>query len=223
MKLKSSLDLKNFNSVMKEYMTFSKRMPADAINTSLWFISRNATMTTKHSDKSKISTDLNQPSKVNPEAPLAAIIVNKQLGKQGLKGLTGSNMITAVNKLIKKRNSSINYIRSGWKNAIQILEQYLKSKGEFSFASRNSSLNFKPDSAVMKKQTPLTFGTARVARIEIQGRVWGEIENNVGSKNTITLDPIKEKGLQEAVNKEEASKRIYIERKLNQAAARFNR
>ena len=218
--IKMELDTRNFDKAMQEYMTFSKRAPADIVNAKLYYIARNATQTTKHSDKSKIRNELEGPSKIG--GPLGAILVNSALGKKGLPGLTGDKMARAVEKLIKKRISSVNFIRSGWKNAIQQIELYLRQKGEFNFVRRNMSLNLQPDKATMSKKVSPKSGQAIVARIERVGRVYGEIQNNIGSDKP-GLGQIKVDGLQKAINKEEASTRVYIERKLNEAHSRFNR
>lgn len=215
---KANLDTRDFDKVFSEYMAFSKRTPADAVNTKLYYIARNATMTTKHSDPTKIESELRGPSEKYPKAPLAAILVNAQLKAKGEDRIAGQKMTKAIEKLIKRRKASINFVRSGWKNAIKTLETYLRSKGEFGFARR-----WQPpvDNATMKKKTTSDMGKAIYARTERGPRVWGEIENSVGNEESIT--PIKEMGLQLAVNKEVASMRVYIERKLNEGAAKFNR
>jgi hypothetical protein len=221
--VKIAVDTKNFDMVLKEYMTFSKRSVADIINAKLYYIARNATMTTKHSDKGKIRSELEGPSHDYPSAPLGAIIINAQLGAKGEKGKQGAKMAKALEGLIKKRGSYINFVRSGWKNAIQEIEKYLKNKGEFRFVSRWAQ-NAPVNKETMKKKTTPNMGMAITAKIERGPRVWGEIQNNVtGKEAKPSMDLIKKEGLQKAVDKETASMRIYIERKLNDGAQRFNR
>ena len=216
------LDTREFNKVLDEYMTFQKRTPADVVNAKLYYVARNATMTTKATEPSKIESELMGPSKSYPDAPLGAIIVNSILAKKDKKGLTGSAMASAIEKLIKQRKRTINFVRAGWKNAIQILEQYMRSKGELNFARR-----YQPaaDKATMRKRNVEKLGKATPARVEASTtRAWGEIENNVSDKEgSPRLDSIKEEGLQKAIDKETQSMRTYIERKLNPVHKEFNR
>ena len=221
--VKIKIDTRDFDKALAEYMTFSKKSVADIINTKLYYIARNATMTTQKSDPAKIRGELEGPSRSYPSAPLGAIIVNKQLKLAGKKGKSGDGMIKAMEGLIKKRISYINFVRSGWKNAIKQIEAYLKTTGEYRFANRWSQ-NAPFDRGAMKKKTIPSMGKAIVARIERIGRVYGEIQNNVSGKDgKPSITPIKQEGLQKAVDKETASMRVYIERKLNDGAQRFNR
>ena len=219
------LDLTQFNKAMDQYVKFQKRLPADIINGKLYYIARNATMTTKSSDKGKIETELRGHSKEHPTAPLAAILINYQLGKQNKKGLTGEKMARAVEKFISKRKQSVNFVRAGWKNAIQILETYMRSKGELPFVRRWASMA-PVDKETMKKKNTENLGTSIPARIERIGSVWGEIQNDVHGKNgkdLTLLDTIKTKGLQEAVNKEVRSMQIYLDRKMNPVHNEWNK
>lgn len=220
--IKITLDTTNFTKTFNEYLKFQKRLPSDSVNASLYFIARNATQTTKSSSKTKIDNELRGPAK-NGVEPLAAVLINSQLGKKGMKGLTGVKMARAVEKLIKARVKSVNYIRSGWKNAINILESYLRSTNEFSFVRRNSSLNSKADNETMKKIVSPNSGTAKVARIDMGTRAYGEIQNNVYGDGKDGLSEVKAAGLQKAIDQEEKSKRIYIERKINEQHQKFNR
>ena len=219
-----ALDTREFDRVLDEYMVFQKRTPADVINGKLYYIARNATMTTKAANKGTIETELRGNAK-SYEVPLAAILVNAQLGKEGKKGLNGPKMAKAVEKLIRKRKASVNFVRSGWKNAIVILENYMKSKGELLFVRRWAG-TAPVDKATMRKKNIEKLGKATVARIERGPRVWGEIQNDIGGAddgNKATLEQVKQHGLQEAVNKEVASMRVYLERKLNPKHNEFNR
>ena len=223
--LSITLDTSGFDKAMEKYMTFQKRLPADVINGKLYFIARNATMTTKAADKSGIETELRGPSRDYPDVPLAAIIVNTQLKAKGKKGLTGEKMATAMDKLIKKRKASVNFVRAGWKNAIKLLEAYMRAKGELNFVRRWQS-SAPVDSATMKKKKFEYLGKATPAMVERVGRVWGEIQNDVhgkdGESNLAHLEQVKQDGLQKAVDKEVRSMYIYMERKLNPVHREFN-
>ena len=223
--IKINIDTKDFDVAMKEYLQFNKRSVADIINAKLYYIARNATMTTQNSRADAIRTELNGPSVDYPSAPLGAIIINSKRGKAGLKGLRGKAMAKELASLIKSRIQSINFVRSGWKNGIRIIEQYLKSRGEFGYVRRNAK-GSKADTKTMNKKTNYAMGTAKVAKIETGPRAWGEIVNSAISKavtDSQKLQHVKELGLQKAVNQEVASMRVYIENKINSGAKRFNR
>lgn len=220
------LETVEFNKVLEEYVKWQKRTPADIINAKLFFIARNATMTTKASTPGDIEAELKGASKEYPESMLAYVIVNSQLRNAGKAGVGGAAMAKAVEKLIKKRRSSVNFIRSGWKNAILMLEDYMRSKGELTFVRRWQ--NQAPvNRETMKKKNFKYLGKATPARIERSPKVWGEIQNDAHGKDTpgslTRLEQVKQSGLQEAVNKEVRSMIQYIERKLNPKHAEVSR
>ena len=214
-----TLDTSEFDKTMDQYMKFQKRLPADVVNAKLYYIARNATMTTKAADKSKIENDMRAKA-TNYNAPLAAIIVNSQLGKMGEKGLTGEKMARAVEKLIKKRKNAVNFVRAGWKNAIVILEKYLRSNGELNTVRRWQT---PVDKSTLRKKNFEKLGKSIPARIEQSPRAWGEIQNDVSDpKGNDKLNRIKIAGLQKAIDKEVQSMYIYLERKLNPVHRSFN-
>ena len=218
-----TLDTKEFNRVLGDYMVFQKRLPADVVNAKLYYVARNATMTTKHSDKGTIEAELRGQAK-EYNAPLAAVIVNSQLKAKGKKGLRGPSMERAIEKLIKQRKATVNFVRSGWKNAILMLETYMRQKGELNFVRRWAS-TAPVDKETLRKKNFEKLGKATVARIERSPRVWGEIQNDIGGAkgtNIAKLEHIKQEGLQKAINKEVASMRVYLERKLNPVHQVFN-
>lgn len=221
--IKCTFDTKAFDKAFDEYLKFSKKAVPDIINAKLYYIARNATTTTQHSDKGKIASELREPSRINPNVPIAAILVNKQLRAKKEKGLSGSAMTQAVNKFIRKRQASVNFIRSGWKNAIKQLEAYLSYSGELGFVKRYGGSS-KVDTQTMNKRVAKSSGQAIPAPIRSSSaRVYGEIQNNLGGDGKPSLEKIKTEGLQEAINREVASMRLYIERKLNEGSAKFNR
>ena len=203
----TTLDTRAFNRELESYMAFQKREIADVINTKLYYIARNATMTTKAADRGKIDAELRAPSRDYPNVPLAAIIVNKTLGKG--QGVEGAEMKAAVERLIRKRKASVNYVRSGWKHAIQILEKFIKASG--GFRGQRPPV----DRKTMAKQDTDRLGSATPAR-PVGSRVWGEIENKVGTQAKLSeLEDIKQEGLQQAIDMEVSSMVEYIEKKLS--------
>lgn len=219
-----SLDMREFDKALNEYMKFQKRSIADVINAKLYYIARNATMTTKATTSTRIDSELKGGSRNYPEAPLAAILINKQLGSAGKKGLTGAKMSKAVEKFIKKRQASRNFIRAGWKNAIVILEKYLKVQGEYNFVRRWMASSPVDKDTMKKKGKFENLGKAIPAKITSSPRAWGEIENSVHGKDpSESLDRVKVEGLQKAINMEVRSMITYLERKLNPVHSEFNR
>ena len=96
---------KEFDKVLTEYRRWNLRQPAEIVNGKLYFIALQAMQKTKAANKEDIRLGLEAPSKKYNNAPLAAILVNKQLGAKHKKGLTGSKMAQAVEKLIRKQQS----------------------------------------------------------------------------------------------------------------------
>jgi len=220
------VDTKDFDAVFADYMKFQKRLPADVVNAKLYYIARNCTSLTKTANSGRIRDELSVGSDRYPDAPLAAILVNKQLGKQNQKGLTGSKMARAVEKFIKNRIAHRNFIRSGWKNAIVIIEKYLRSKGELNFVKRWSS-TAPADKATMNKKNFEKLGKATPALVERSPRAYGEIQNDIGGpdgeRNSAILAKIKVDGLNAAIRKETASMITYLERKLNPVNREYSR
>lgn len=214
---KVSLDTKDFDKALEEYTRFSKKAPSEIINSKLFFIARQATFTTKAADKNAIRAELEAPSIVNPNVSLAVVLSQKrEMAKNG-QGLPANKIASAVKKFIGARTRSVNFLRSGWLPAIRILENAVK-RGDITFARR-----FAPAQNRAVKQYGEDKGRARYARPDVD-RTYGEIENDIqGSSNSDKVNQILFNGLQQAVNKEVASMRQYIERKYNEAARKFNK
>ncbi len=147
------LESRQFDKALADYMVFQKRTPADVVNAKLMWVAIQAIGLTKKADKGEIERTLLGKSNIST-APLAAVIINSQLGKRGEKGLTGAKMSQAITKLIAERKRAVNYVRAGWKNAIVILEKYLGTKGELNFARRGAP--HKDKEAMKFKNFPTT-------------------------------------------------------------------
>ncbi len=68
------------------------------------------------------------PSKRYPNTKLAYVLVNWQRRKKGLTGLSGQDMEKAAAKLIRYRQSHVNFLRAGNIPAIKRLASLVKSK-----------------------------------------------------------------------------------------------
>ncbi|SRR6266568_9293321 len=211
------VDLRGFNKAFKEYMEFNKRALPEIVNTKAYFIARNALGTTKAADKEHIREQLEAPSRNYPNAPLAAIIVNAQrqaTGKnaRGRKGLYGERMRRAIDRLIRIRQSHVNFVRAGWKTAMKQLAPYVRSKA----GQAQIPLGI--------KERPMLGGSKHAPESSWlpKASIWNSARDKTG-KGTEKIQTIIIEGLQEAVNKEVRSMKQYIERKLNEGIKRFNR
>ena len=206
----SALD--DFVKTLEEYKKFNKRAPAEIINSKMFFIARSATLTTKKSDKSTISSELDAPARDYPKTSLGSIIVQINSKKKKGHGLMGVDISRALDKLKKIRNKSIGFARAGWLQSIKILGD-AKRQGDISFSNR-----FKPKMDSTIKQFGKLLGNAVWARND-QQRCWGEIVN---STVTLSKNPspkfaeIVQDGLNEAIKIETQSMRMYIQRKLDE-------
>src|SRR5690349_10754545 len=97
-----------FFAAMDKAYIYTKRTGSEFVNTALYFVLRGAMADTPKSDKEKIRSDLSGPSRINPKAPLAAVILNTLRGPGN--GLNGEQMRVEVEKFIKLRQSRRNYI-----------------------------------------------------------------------------------------------------------------
>lgn len=217
------VDTKAFDKALDEYMKFTKKSVADVINAKAYYIARNAVLFTHKASASKIETDLNESSRDFPDVPLAAIIINSRLKKQGKKGLSGRKMAQAVKKMINARKKAVNFLRSGWLPAIRILETFMK-RGDSNNLKYVRRYAPKTDSTV--KQYGQDKGTAIWAKPHLE-RTFTVIENAVqGGKDSNKNGNVHNfivSGLEKGVKAEIASMRLYVERKMNPEIDKFNR
>lgn len=147
-----ALDEKAFSEKLKQYMRYSSKTLAEALNHRAVNISFKAIRHTPAAKKGKVKSDMLKTSSVAPGVPLGAIMVQKYLGNkkpryattyQKLDGKHGAkpfsprdpsfseNMRQAVEDLIDYRNWSRGYIKAGWFGVIRALRsvQRIKRKG----------------------------------------------------------------------------------------------
>lgn len=124
-------NLNGFRQTFREYMKFSKRDIRTALDTKAFYIMRGAVRNTMSPSKEKILSELadTDTSKKYPGAPLGAIIINSRRGRQGLKGLYGRAMDSALMSLIKSRWRSRRFIAAGWLPGIRKMDAYAENKG----------------------------------------------------------------------------------------------
>src|SRR5262249_1446820 len=124
---------REFDRAFKEYLKYNRRTLAEIVNTKAYFIARNAVAMTAAVSKDQIERELMGSSNKYPDAPLAAILVNAkraETGKtsRGKAGLNGQRRRAAIEKLIRQRQASRNFLRSGWIPAVKKLATVVKSK-----------------------------------------------------------------------------------------------
>ena len=195
------VDMREFDAAMQKYMQYSKRSFAEACNQHAYYIARNAVVDTVYADKTAIENKMNSPSNVNPNAPLAAILINKQRAKQGKGGLTGDRMRREVEKFIRIRKSHVNFLRAGWIPAIKKLAAIVPRKGggaTLPGGVQKSSWNFGDATPAVESFNPECI-----------------IQNNVHGKNNEVnkLYKLLAEGISKAIAKETKSMYDYIERK----------
>jgi hypothetical protein len=197
------IDRREFDKTLKEYRQYSKRDMATICNTKAFYIARRATVETQKSKKSQIRADLMAGSRVAPEAPLAALIVQARRAAAGLRGLFGKKMREAVRELIKNRR--VASLASGWIPAIKAFEPLAEKRGA-------------PRQASQAKQVGKPKGYGRPAK---EGWFSKAILANLMTAKwdtAGTAEGVATPALQRAFDAEEASMKGYIERKMKESA-----
>jgi hypothetical protein len=203
------VDTSAFDRAFKEYLNYNKRSLAEIVNTKAYFIARNAIGDTKAADKGKIEKELMGPSKDYPKAPLAAIIINSQRGKGN--GLSGAKMKAAVEKLIRARKAHVNFVRSGWKTAMKQLASAVPSKrGQ------------RPVPAGVRDRRFTGGAKAAKANWFAIASIWNSARDKTG-KGTAKIQQILQDGAQKAIDRETASMKEYVMKKLQEHVKRFNK
>ena len=116
-----TIDTKEFNAALREYIKVSRRTLPEIVNKRAVNIAFKAIRYTPKARKSRINRDLKAKSRTNPKAPLGAILVNYNRGQKGEKGLYGSKMVSAIEDMKLGRHKSAGFIKSGWLGAVNDL------------------------------------------------------------------------------------------------------
>ena len=203
------VDTKGFDVALSEYLKYSSRSLTEAVNQHAYFVARNATQTTHAADKSNIESKLRAGSRNYPDAPLAAIIVNTQLGKRGKKGLSGSRMASAVEKLIRIRKSHVNFLRAGWIPAVKLLGSIVPKRGGGKIPSGTDKKGRNFGGAVAAKDRAILFWKPIAT-------LWNSSFSDKKTRKMV------EGGAQKALNMEVESMHKYIAMKQEQAAKKLN-
>ncbi len=215
--VKCTFDDREFQRAFNELLKLpTSKAPEEIAIKKCWFIARNAVNQTDAATKEEIEADLLKPSAVNPNAPIAAILVNSKRAATGKtktsrKGLSGPRMQAAMQKLIRARQATRNFVKSGAVAMARALAPFVKKKGG---APKMESVKIKGRPK----------GGASVQRGLWKASV--EIFNDVrGGK---VLSPIVEKvaleGLEKGAAMELKDMKEYIEKKhLEEITKKFNK
>ena len=209
------VDTTQFDKVFKEYMKYSSRTIVEAINTHAYYIARHATNTTDAVPKDRIKDELMQQARI-ANVPLAAILVNKERGEKGKKGLNGVKMTAEVEKFIRKRQSYRNFLRSGWIPAIKQLAKLIKQKNA-------PGVPKVPDSTRVKGKPKGGVNPAKnnILNMHPMAMLWNAIQGSKKSNDAPKVMSILQKGADIAVARETESMRNYIEDKLKKGAKKY--
>jgi hypothetical protein len=198
------IDTTQYFETMNKYMRYSNRSNEDAVNIHAKYVAGKWYSLIPKGDKTKISGYLTGPSKPNHQAPIAAILVNRDLGKKGKRGLFGQQMANAVEKYIRKESSHINYLRSGAALAYKLMKLFVP-KGN------RAEINV---SDIQIKG--LNNGGAKPARTSLSDWVpIASIWSKVKVSNDVSVKKIEDTA-QKAVNLETVSMVEYIKEKQNE-------
>ena len=202
---------RNFDKAWNTYVLFNRRLPSVLANQTCLFVARNAVNTTPTADKDKIQSDLMKGSKLNPSAPIAAILVNKRLGEKGESGLNGNKMSVAVNAFIRQRQNTRNFLRAGWLPAIKQFSTIVKNKKG---AARIPSIKMKGQPKGGGKPAREGWSVSAMIFNSVQG----------GKTSSPQVHQFLQDGLNKAIAQEIQSKLQYILRKkVEEGIVQFNR
>lgn len=221
MEARSTWNQELFDSILKQYLSVSSRDVVTAINTKGFYIARAATRMTMKAGKGKIEAGLGKIVSVKrtakdgkvsyQEAPLAAVIINRRLGRAGEGGLYGRAMKKAIRDLIAARKRSNAFLASGWIDAIKTLEP---------LADRGKRPPMAPAGEMKRYGTakgdaiPAVLGPDIVVTIHNKAVAKRDKKDALGKYGT--------DGLVQAFESEANSMLQYIDRKLQQATATAN-
>lgn len=82
----------------------------------------------------QIFTTFGKSKKTGKLAPLVALIINAQRGRNELRGLQGRDMRKAVERKVSARKNSVGFLKSGWLPALIGLSKTLKKRAYFTEA-----------------------------------------------------------------------------------------
>jgi len=228
----ASWDQSKFDAALDEYLKVTDRTVTEVLNTKAYYIARKALWFTKRADSGSIAKELGNLVSVTSistrgrlttrktlnlvgadqhDAPLAALIVNKRLGKG--HGLYGAAMEKAIRNLLASRMRSIAFLKSGWLPAIRVLSLYAKDKSNDSIPAGNEGARIygREKGAAY----PAVEGTSSIVATIINSAIAAHDKKDA-------LQLFGSKALQTAFDDEAADMESYMARKLEDPTAHAN-
>jgi hypothetical protein len=224
------IDTTKLNAAIREYMSFTKKDLAEVINTKAFFIALKALQYTPAAKQARIQAELYRtvPAKVikrrygrvsakgAPPVRLIYLIVNARQRQAGRKGLKGSAMAEAAQKIIGARMASVGFEKAGWVWALRDLAPFVPSATRY--AQRHD---------IRLSSTPLGLGIGAQPGLNIgaliANRAFPRRRKQTKGLNVVRLESIMRNSLQRAVDEEAASTVAYIQRKFDERAKEVGR
>lgn len=197
--IKAEIDFNEWNRTFKEYMRYTKKTAAEALNTKMVFILQGAIKNTKKANAAAIRQSLNAGSPPTKENIVAKAALNhgEHISQKEIK--------QRAKRLLASRVRSIGFILSGWIPALRKTLPYSERK-----------------SAIVPRQRGKDKGGAKPAPLLGQTYATAEAWNSVeGGPPSGKVHQVKIQGLQAAFSKEIASMVQYIEKKWQQGGRKY--
>jgi hypothetical protein len=191
----------------------TKRTLEEGVNTHAYYIARAAVNLTEATTKEKIREALTKSSDTKAGVSVAAVLVNFNRGKKGLKGYSGPKMAVAEEKFIKKQENTRNYLRAGWIPAVKRLAPYSKSK---------SGAMARPAGGVLLRKSGTKGGaTPAFGTWFPKATIWNAI-NGAKNKPNPNLKAKINQGAEDAIRHETEHINERIAKKIEERIKRFN-
>ena len=133
-------DTRRFNKMVSEYIRYSGRSFTNEVNKRAFNISLKAAGKTKKVKKRDIKREMLAPSRINPKAPVGAILVNYARGQVGRKGLWGKPMKKAVDRTIYYRSQGVGFYSSAFLGAAEDFGLYIRPPRQVRQSRRRNQL-----------------------------------------------------------------------------------
>jgi hypothetical protein len=153
-------------------------------------------------------------SRINPKAPLGAILINARRGELGKNGLQGQEMQRAFDRMVSARVRTRAFVASGNLEAVKRFGAVAERKGQARPLDRSVKSRGSPKGAAVLAKNEWT------AYAEIINRA---VTNyNLEHGETKGLLVFGREGMQASFNREESSTKQYIEDHMQKTADKFN-
>jgi hypothetical protein len=214
------LDFSQFDAVLRAYVARCPHTLDAIVNKKMYYILRAAWEGTPKAERSTIEQALNvvaykisRSRKTGKSKRGTAMVgkgsrvyalVNARRRKAGLKGLHGKDMEKAARKLVGARLRASGTLRRGWLLALRT----------FSAAAKESMVN------AQDGRQPTGRGRASAAQPGWDPSASSVYEVNIESRHEARIDPRVEAAVADAFEREQASMKEYIERKIQEEIQR---